>query len=662
MTDGKFSSLLRIPFSFTEKSRAEKLLAALDGGAFDSAMFFNTPTHDLVCEEKHRENAELLRPMTEAVAKKGISVGINVLSTVGHHLESPDPALDAMDFQQDASGWTNRGVYCPSSEKNLRAIAAQYRVYAGLNVDFIYIDDDMDYHCECYCPICLNEFESLYKDFSSRGLDVSRENMMFLLNEAGESVRRSVRSNWLDYYAFRADRIYRTVERAVHEINPVIVLGMMPCVVGYNGCGQKKWADTLAPDGRLLVRPGGGVYTDLRPMAALGKAHNIGRELRFVPEYAAVQSEIENFPQQSLRKSARFTAFEAMLYLCAGSTGTSYNVLSPSPDAAEEAGRFFAAAKKIRPFAEKFAAVFGRSVSRGIGCYWDKETFALPPAAGLPALPFEDAFYAVGLPICYHPEKMCAFVMNGASSAGLTDERLQEILRGGVYMDGDALEILCRRGYGEAIGFEKGKNVERNAAEYQLEHFLNAGPGCVRDAHLEFSINGHSEFDKTGVASTIVPRSPEAQALSVLKRYDGTEIGISLGIFENASGGRICVSSYAPFSWWYSAAAVSQLKNIFLWLSKGTLPAYVSSPEKIALWPRDTASGQSAAVFANVSLDDLSALKIRIRSSASHAEYVTFDGEKTEETLLSAEQDEDGYALVTLPRLKPLSAGYIIMR
>lgn len=661
MKDCKFVSLLRVPYTYTDPVLGEKLLAKLDEGGFDSVMFFNTSTHDLICEEKHKEHAAALAPLVAAVKAKGIAVGIDVLSTIGHHMESPDPSLDGMDFLVEETGERNRGTFCPSSPKTADAVERQYRAYAGMDIDFLYIDDDLDYHCNCFCPRCLAEIESRYSVFSENGVPVTRENLLFLRDRADGSVQKKVRSALLDYYRFRVNRIFASIEKAAHAVRSGLTLGMMPCVVGYNGCGQDEWAETLGKGaGRLLVRPGGGLYTDFRPNAVLDKAHSIGRQIRYLPDSALIQSEIENFPQQALRKSSKFMLAEAAAYLGAGCTGTSYSTFSSSPDSAEEAARKLEAAKRFRPFAERVAGEFGGNAPCGIGSYWDKQTFAHPAIAV--RSPFEDSFSAVGLPVCYAPENMCAFIVNGASAASLSDERAEEILKKGAMLDADAAEILCARGFGGLIGFKKAKPIERNAAEYMAEHALNPAQGIVRDAHLEFSINGHSEFDRTGCAYTLEKTDGRAQVLCVLRRYDGSEIGISCGIFENEAGGRVCVAGYAAFTWCYSLARTVQLKNIFRWLSKDALPAYVLSPEKVALWQRNTRSGDAGAVILNISLDDLENTEVMFRSGAARAEYTLFDGVRTKNFVLETEPAGGGYVKVRLPALGALCSGCIVLR
>ena len=662
MKECNFRSVLRVPYACWEKTRADKLLKKLAEGGYDSVMFFNTPTHDIVGEQRHRKYAADLQYVVDGVKKLGICVGIDVLSTVGHHLEAPDPALDGMDFYVDIDGKVNRGVFCSSSQKTFDAIAEQYRTYAAMGVDYIYPDDDMDYHCGCLCDHCLQEFEEKYGIFSENGLPVGRKELYSLLTSPDIPVRRAAHAAGLEYFAFRANRIYEVIERAVHEVDPSVALGFMPCAVGFDGCGAPEWSKTLSKGGNgLLVRPGGGLYTDFHPLAVMAKANNMGRQLIGVPADAKVHSEIENYPHQPLRKSPRYTSFEGLLYMNTGCTGVSYNIVSPSVSAVEEAEGLFAAAKRILPYTERFAQTFGRTPSEGIGCWWDKDTFTAPSTKGGVPLPFEDMYYNIGLPVCYDPHKMCAYVLNEASAAWISEDRLRKMLAGGVLMDGDALGALCERGFGPLVGFEPVKQIVRNAAEYQTDHSFNPVPGSLRDAHLEFSLLGHDEFQAIRPAWSVKPAGKGAQVLSVLKDYDGNDLGASCGIFTNELGGRVCVIGYAPFDWWYTPAAVGQLKNIFRWLSHDALPAYFESPVRAAVWARKTLQGEPGACVANLESDRLCGAKLRIRGRAKEAIFVYSDTDTVSECTLPCAEC-GGYSEVVLPDMPPLSAGFAVLK
>ncbi|MEJ7678133.1 MAG: hypothetical protein WKG06_09775 [Segetibacter sp.] len=121
------------------------------------------------------------------------------------------------------------------------------------------------------------------------------------------------------------------IEKTVHEVNPKIPLGFMTGDRFYAGYDFENWANILSgrDDIPVMWRPGGGSYDDLSPTEFIAKAHAIGRQVSVLPEkIVSIQSEVENFPYQRLRKSASMVAFEAATYIAAGCTGAAFNVLT----------------------------------------------------------------------------------------------------------------------------------------------------------------------------------------------------------------------------------------------------------------------------------------------------------------------------------------------
>ena len=66
-------------------------------------------------------------------------------------------------------------------------------------------------------------------------------------------------------------------------------------------------AKVLSGPGHVPVmwRPGGGYYEDWNTKELAGKSHDVGRQVSMLPpDVAVIQSEIENFPYQRLKKAA----------------------------------------------------------------------------------------------------------------------------------------------------------------------------------------------------------------------------------------------------------------------------------------------------------------------------------------------------------------------
>jgi hypothetical protein len=653
MANHHYTSILRLPFLHVEKSL--DLLAFLKNNrhTFDSVFFFINPTHDILSIKHMAENIERVLPVIAEVKQLGFQTGINNLNTLGHHAEDPDPEMEDMDFKIREDGSKARGTLCPTSEKTLRYITELYTRIARTGVDFVYSDDDLDYNANCFCDHCLEKF----------GVK-TREELLSRFSSDDEDIRRKTREQWLGFYREKLSVIYGTIEKAVHGVHAGITLGFMPCTVGSNGSGADEWAERLRGSSeKILCRPGGGLYSDLVPGRVMEKANAIGRQIRYLPEWAEAQAEIECFPVQSLRKGARFTGQEILTYLAAGCTGTAWSVSSPPECSFTDAARYYRLAEQLKPFADTLTDTFGRGVSYGIGSYWDRDSAANPSEKQWKAnLYTEDELYNIGLPICYDNQAVSVYLLNGAGAANLTDDQIMTHLKTAVFMDAEAADILNRRGFGTFVGFAKADRFTKNVCEQTLEHALTEGlAGNIRNIHLEFSLNGHPEFGKARPVYTIVRTNEKALYLSELKSYLGKVYGYGSGIFENELGGRVCVGGYAPFDWCYTMGRTRELKNIFVWLSRNTMGAYVKSAEKIALWNRKTSDGRQGVVLSNISLDPVRDLEIALKTSSITAEASIFDGEQTIEYKCAImASGVNGYGTVTIPLFPAQTVGFIV--
>ena len=68
-------------------------------------------------------------------------------------------------------------------------------------------------------------------------------------------------------------------------MKPGLTLGFMTGDRFFEGYDFDRWAEALAGPNRAPVywRPGGGFYEDLSPGGLVGKSHDIGRQIAFLP-------------------------------------------------------------------------------------------------------------------------------------------------------------------------------------------------------------------------------------------------------------------------------------------------------------------------------------------------------------------------------------------
>jgi hypothetical protein len=622
----QYFPIVRVSASNGEHGNAEKLYSLLEKypNAFKAVVFFDANSHDLLSVSEMREFARKIQPVLHDLKKSGYQVGVNHLSTVGHHAESPNPELKDMDFLVTSSGHVKPGTLCPSSPKTLAYIASTYTEIAQLDVDIIYSDDDLHYNMDCHCDHCRSKFDG---------------------------------GNWLRFKSERANRIYREIENAVHNVHKRSTIGFMLCDIGYDGGGYEDWSESLCGENkRVLCRPGGGVWTDIIPGRILEKAHKIGRQICSLPEFVETQSEIENFPQQTLNKSARFVSLEVLSYIAVGCTGTAYSMPAFYQNTESEIARHFEALDKLAPFAAQMTKTFGTNPPCGVGYWWDGGREG--------RVGFDDHLYDIGIPACYHTDGISVFLLTGTLAENMTDNQIMQHLKTGVMMDAEALTILNRRGFGHYTGFIVKDKFTGNIQEKTLPHALNGDyVGFRRWVPFEFA--GHPDLGRNrselSQAYTIEKSASAAEYLTECVDFRGTKLGDGSGLFENELGGRVCVGGFMPFDFCYIEWRAAQVKTVLKWLSKDTLPAYTVSLGKTALWFRQTTEGHPGVILSNISLDDMREFDVAVLTNSQNATFTYFDGEQIRKQQLSCATLGQGYKTVCIPFLPSLTVGYLVL-
>ncbi len=618
--------------------------------SFDNVVFFSHHTHSVRNLDYHRQAADTAFTVIKELKKMGIGAGINILGTVGFFPENNDPALDSLPRYRALTGETNQGKLCPTNPSVLDYVKELYSIYASVEPDIIYIDDDVD-ELNCTCDQCLRLFNDRFKVLEKDNLTL--EQLRGLLESNIRGVRDNTRKCWISHTASVRANLYELIERTVHAIDPRITLGLMTYTTCAGSFECELWANKLSANGRFEIswRPGGGVYTDESLFALCDKANRISSQIRYIPKYVTrIESEIENFPYQALNKSPDFTAFESFVYQAAGCTGTAYNIMSKEGIIDDEHEVFFKMAMESGDYGRLLSQCFGRSPARGVGFKWTGTTPTAPHKQSwsiFESVPLANDLHRIGLPFACEDGCISVYLLNRAVTEQLSDCELEECLRNGAYMDCEALEVCNRRGFGRLTGFTVKDRYDFDTMEIELDHPLNI-PGRHRR-------NPRQAFNYAKQTFTIEASDIRAEYLAQQTDLEGNIRGMSAGIFENEAGGRIYVSGITPFEWCYSLPRSAHIKNLIRWISKNTVPAYISSFHRACIWVR----GQ-AVFIANVSMSDIKDLEIMIRTEHKRLRAVTTKGSKINGDLILSSTEFGAYKKFVISELPVLGTALLI--
>lgn len=164
----KIINSIRIPASRWESEDAfEELLKLLEQykDCIDQVAFFTTHFHPPMPLDTAARHCEIIKDRVKKVKALGLSCGLNILATLGHHPERIDEALQGnWTYMTNIDGEICLGSRCMNNRAYLEEyVRPLYRLHCGVNPDFIWIDDDIHYghipvgFC-CFCDNCISRF------------------------------------------------------------------------------------------------------------------------------------------------------------------------------------------------------------------------------------------------------------------------------------------------------------------------------------------------------------------------------------------------------------------------------------------------------------------------------------------------------------------------
>lgn len=595
------------------------------------------------------KQTKLLKRRMEEIRTRGLSAGINFLSTIGHHEEALDYCFSGDYYHMTNDiGEVCRGSFCMNDQRYIDDyVRPAYRMLAEAAPDHIWVDDDVRYiHWPigygCFCDGCIEKFNREHNTAYTRDT----------LREALDGRDLELRKAWLVHNSDAIYNLFCVIGKTVREINPNIILGYMTGERYFEGYDFARFADGLSDGGKyeIMWRPGGGAYEDIRFDDIVEKIEQIGRQNAYLPSYVTViQAEIENFNYCKLRKTATSTAFEAAFGMTSGCTGAAFNIL---PNELGENGilveSFFKTINDRVPLYELLSEKTAGKQPYGICTGWRIDSQAATPAGrwtktyGGMFADFARDMFEFGLPQCYDPRRACVLLLNDQCTDVWSDEEIRAALSGGVYMNAGALESLNAKGFSKYTGFTQGEEYPADTSECykDVEINKNLGEG-VRSCPQAFY---------KGEAYGIVPASEEAQIVSsLIDSITGQEKAVcGVGMYENELGGRICAAGYFPFQKVFDYYKTIQLKRIFKKLSKNTLPSYVDSYCRVRnhTFLED---GKCIVVLCNPSNETHSPVRVAINTASETATVYNQKGDSWA-VYADAERDEN-YRFFTVAKI-----------
>lgn len=645
---------------WSDDARFNQMLELFDRhpGATDEITFFTQTTHAPIADEELERRCEILKERIAEVHKHGLRSGINVLCTLGHHPEDMSQVIGPeYPRAQTIDGVVAQATLCVNNDIFRDRIRRIYGAVARTGADYVWIDDDVrtghwldsvgNSGSFCFCDACMALLSEKF------GKATTREE---LKEKLGDPLTLTViRQFASDSY----DKMFALIEEVVHEVDPKIALGFMTGERYDEGYDFTRWAKTLeGPDGDKEVywRPGGGFYDQYWMAGLFDKTQQIGRQIALLPpEVKVIQSEIENFPYQPLKKSAAITTLEAVSHIGAGCTGAAFNVLTMNEEPLDEYERFMTAIAKRRPFMDVAVQKLGRAPNVGVLPLWNKNDGNYTNRT--PVQTLTAGIMETGIPVAFdYTQPADVLLLSRNYLDHLRPEDAKELFKKGVYLDNDALGLANDPGtyaLNDLTGMEYGGVITVDGIEKFTSHPLNGRfGGRTRDLR--------QSFWRDPIFALHLTR-PGVEILSSCVNYEGeTQAEAIVGIFENSLGGRVCVNGYYPWSNFYNYPKQAQIRAIMRWLSKDRLPGYVESFGQIHLSLRKPdENGRFAGIAINANYDAEENVAIRLKTEKDAITVYDYDCEKR--VVSASDVDDAGYKLFVIPEIKAWEAALIVV-
>ena len=615
-------SVLRVghPRYFTDEAFSEHIEFVKNNiDAFDEITLFTEFDHNGYREpEELRATVDVLKKRIPAYRALGFkSVGINVLCTLGHLEEAYDAhSVAPFGYVVNRDGVASKSCICPSSPECLDYIYQRYSAFAECGADFIWIDDDVrvsnhgvvrsgDY---CFCDNCISRFNF------QNGTSYTRADLVGLWSVS------DVREKYIAMQVDILNQVCDTIKRAVQDTDPTVKIGIM-------NDASKVYPSTIVSSGAVMVRPGGGFYTDTSPIYVFDKNFRIQSSVaNYLGDISDIQYEYESFSFQSFEKSKHITELETTLAIMAGCTGALYSMgwFYDREDITEHV-------KSKREKWNSLSQSTRGALYTGVYCTNPKSAFYLIEAG----IPVTSAMKNAAL----------AFVVGNDWSA-LSDEEIEKILDLNVYTDGLGAKILSERGFSDALGGRVLRKYDNSMCERFSDHPING-------EYKQFFRNAFMSFPYTSDAYSLEPQAC-AECISNLEDVAGRPYGVSAYIFEHPSGRRICVDGYMLPDRMKSKHKRVQLDGIFDYLSRGKMPVKICKMMKIIPTVNTDSDGNLTVMLTNATFDPTGSFECVMNTEREVFEI----GENGEYTAVPSAK-RDGKTVVSIKNLSPW--GYVLL-
>ena len=579
---------------YTNK-RFNELLDFCKSAKIDAVMFFVALHPDCYympeTPDYAKEWRDQMLPYIKRLKDAGISYQLNFQNLLGANTHGDDFS-ECYNWEKlvDHKGRESKGCACPLGKKFREQTEKRLRIWAETEPDVIWLDDDFRMHNHGTFNEAVADGEAWYLDFycfcdEHMRLFNERNNTIFtretLVNEILKPGKPTqTRKDFLDFLSETMTETAQWIERVIHCVSPDTRIALMTSLTDIHAAEGRKWRPFLtglcgkyAP----ILRPTFGPYRELEhtPRNFVGSYQQLSHLMTQLDEAGLSEvefcPEVENTQFTVWAKSVAATTYQLELSAFMGCNDITLSLYDL------DGGAFFeepAYEKMLRDKKEyldtllaldmKNAKEIGVSIptSSDSGRDYIVSKGDDYTCIGGKNRSIETYFLQMGIPCKFvsstELENAEVVALDSYSASFLSDEVLKKVLSGKVFIDGEAAEMLYRRGFSEYIGIKSISGKQK--IQVQSEVFINEKRSDGTYIRLPSRVPINYWYD--------VEVSEKAEVISQFMIPTGGAF-TGLTYFENACGGNVVM--FPAFRSWgsgfFNHTRVAIFKNIFkrLW-------------------------------------------------------------------------------------------------
>jgi hypothetical protein len=453
------------------------LLKFCEEGRVDNVAFFINPeelNHSHLTAAQTQVWLDAIRPLSERLAKVGISTSLNPWTTIMHsdrgQVVNPEIGFSTL---VDVNGHQAHSMACPGDQVWRDYLSARYAQYATLHPKELWLEDDFRHYnhsplkLACFCPRHMR----LYAE--KLGRDVTRAEFVKEMLQPGEPT--PARKAYLDVAREEMKVTVHQIEQAVHAVSPETNLAQMTSFPDWHAMEGRDWDglfDNLRGAGHPRVaRPHLPAYNEVAPLKYGRIFEDYTRTTAaYLGDDAQLWPELESYMYSPFVKSRKFTQMQIETAALVGAKGILLNLFDMIGNGIDESYGYAKMLADSKDFLNRISEQrLQMQKLRGIRVLVSQDSaYTLHTAKGAvpeELLPKETSWAALlsqfGMATTitpWHQDSVYQgeqLAVSGQFLRNLSNEQVEQLLTDNtVLLDGDSVAVIVERNLGRLLHIE----------------------------------------------------------------------------------------------------------------------------------------------------------------------------------------------------------------